>query len=400
MSKKSDRSRYYWIKLDYRRFEGDGDLNFLMNQKDGAQYVVLYMLLCLNLRNTDGEFISKMGEVSMPYDVERIVRECKFFTRKTVEKALDFYKKLGLVYTNENGNLQITDFKDVVGSENVSAKRVRAYREKRKEDSKSADSELSGEAKALHCNADCNAVCNALVTPDVTIEIRDKNKEECVSSLRSDNTEEERTSHRSSCSSSPEPSSHRTEPVDGCEQGGLFGFTTEKNDSEASGQSGATPTLEPEVMKKDSGRKRKVKTKDDVRTEFPVDFVTGEIVNVWNCSVPEAKELYPSIIAFLEMRESIKKPLIPSSFASWLRRGWKKADGDLTLFRDMVEESTANSWQGLFLPKDEEGRTDRRARWNRVATNDELDAAMERIRRNPHYKGGGDITNLVVEGLI
>ena len=46
--------RFYWVKLDYRRFETGGDLDFLMGQKGGAEYVVLYMMLCLNTRNTQG----------------------------------------------------------------------------------------------------------------------------------------------------------------------------------------------------------------------------------------------------------------------------------------------------------------------------------------------------------
>ena len=109
--------RFYWVKLDYRRFETGGDLDFLMGQKGGAEYVVLYMMLCLNTRNTQGEFVSRLGEVVIPYDVDRIVRDCKYFSRDTVMVALELYRQLGLVYVTDGGSMRIANFDDVVGSE-------------------------------------------------------------------------------------------------------------------------------------------------------------------------------------------------------------------------------------------------------------------------------------------
>ena len=154
--------RFYWVKLDYRRFENGGDLDFLMGQKNGAEYVVLYMMLCLNTRNTNGEFVAKLGEVVIPYDVDKIVRDCKYFSRDTVMVALELYKQLGLVYVNEGGVMQIANFDDVVGSEGASAKWVRDYRKRQKEITKNI-------TPALQSNAECNA--------DVMQEIRDKRQE-------------------------------------------------------------------------------------------------------------------------------------------------------------------------------------------------------------------------------
>lgn len=107
---------YYWIKLDHKRFESGGDMDLLMSQKDGADYVVLYMMLCLITRNTDGEMVSRLGELTVPYDVDRIVRDCRYFSRQTVEKALDLYRKLGLIYAEENGNLVVSNHSQMVGS--------------------------------------------------------------------------------------------------------------------------------------------------------------------------------------------------------------------------------------------------------------------------------------------
>lgn len=161
--------RFYWVKLDYRRFENGGDLDFLMGQKNGAEYVVLYMMLCLNTRNTNGEFVAKLGEVVIPYDVDKIVRDCKYFSRDTVMVALELYKQLGLVYVNEGGVMQIANFDDVVGSESQSAKKMRALRERKKEALRIESSVTQEVTSRSHCDSHCDE--------NVTQEIRDKRQE-------------------------------------------------------------------------------------------------------------------------------------------------------------------------------------------------------------------------------
>ena len=68
--------RYYWIKLK-ESFMTSDVVDFLMSQKDGANYVVLYQMLCLKTINTDGRLSRQIGEIIIPYDVEKIQRDCK-----------------------------------------------------------------------------------------------------------------------------------------------------------------------------------------------------------------------------------------------------------------------------------------------------------------------------------
>jgi len=128
--------RFYWIKLKTNFFSRE-DIDFLLSQKNGCQYVVLYQMLCLNTANTNGEMISVLNEVIVPYDVNKIVRDTKYFDFDTVTVALELFKKLGLIYQEENGNLRITDLINMVGSEsaNRDAIKKREYRlnKKRKE---------------------------------------------------------------------------------------------------------------------------------------------------------------------------------------------------------------------------------------------------------------------------
>lgn len=108
--------RYYWIKLR-DSFMNSDTVDFLMSQPDGANYVVLYEMLCLKAINTEGRLSSVIGEIVIPYDVEKIQRECKWFTVDTIRIALELYRHLGLIYEEQDGTLVISDHEAMIGSE-------------------------------------------------------------------------------------------------------------------------------------------------------------------------------------------------------------------------------------------------------------------------------------------
>ena len=108
--------RFYWLKL-YKEFMTGNEIDFLMNQKNGAKYVVLYQMLCLSTINTRGVCAYNIGEAIIPYDIDKIQRDTKYFDRDTVIVALELFKKLGWVYEQDNGVLQISNFDEIVGSE-------------------------------------------------------------------------------------------------------------------------------------------------------------------------------------------------------------------------------------------------------------------------------------------
>ena len=145
----ADIKRFYWIKLKTNFFSRE-DIDFLLSQKNGAEYVVLYQMLCLSTANNDGRLESKIGEMLVPYNAEKIVRDCKYFDIDTVNIAMALYRKLGLIYEEKDNVLVISNHEEMVGSETSSAQRVREWRKK----------------KLLQCNEK--------VTADVTQEYRDK----------------------------------------------------------------------------------------------------------------------------------------------------------------------------------------------------------------------------------
>lgn len=145
--------KYYWIKLKTNFFDLP-TIDWIMSQNNGCEYIVLYQMLCLKTANTDGKLVSQIGEMLIPYDIEKIVRDTKYFSTDTVRVALDLFKNLGLIYVSDDNTMTISNYYEMVGSETSSAKRVREWREKQ---------------KALQCNKN--------VTDNVTQEYRDKRLE-------------------------------------------------------------------------------------------------------------------------------------------------------------------------------------------------------------------------------
>lgn len=123
--------RYYWIKLK-TDFFSLAEIDFLLSQKNGCQYIVLYQMLCLQTANNNGELASRVGEMIIPYDPDKIARDTKYFSKDTVIVAMELFKKLNLLYTDDGVCLKIAGFENMVGSETTWAKEKREQRKKKK----------------------------------------------------------------------------------------------------------------------------------------------------------------------------------------------------------------------------------------------------------------------------
>lgn len=124
----TDSKKYYWIKIK-TNFLTSRKVDFLMRQKDGANYVILYQVLCLLAANTNGVLADKIGEFIIPFNIEKIHGETKgWFPVDTIRVGLDVFQKLGLVQAIENNILKINKFDEIVGSETGAAIRKRNQR--------------------------------------------------------------------------------------------------------------------------------------------------------------------------------------------------------------------------------------------------------------------------------
>lgn len=123
---------YYWMRLKTSFMDSD-TVDFFMSQPDGANYVVLYQMLCLKTINTEGRLSRQIGEVIIPYDIEKIRRDCKWFSADTIRVALEYYKRFGLIYEDVDGTLVMADHHNLVGKETDYAEQKRRQIAKKNE---------------------------------------------------------------------------------------------------------------------------------------------------------------------------------------------------------------------------------------------------------------------------
>lgn len=121
--------RFYWIKIR-EEFYGSDEVDYMMAQSGGSDYIVLYQMICLMSANTNGRLVRQLGEITVPFDADKIQRDAKWFTKKFVADALTLYKKLGLIFEDEDSVLAIKDHESFVGSETDWAKKKKKQRSK------------------------------------------------------------------------------------------------------------------------------------------------------------------------------------------------------------------------------------------------------------------------------
>lgn len=127
----AEQKRFYWIKLKENFFDLE-TIDWLISQKNGCEYIVLYQKLCLMSANKGGRLAMNIGEMIVPYDANKIARDTKFDI-DTVIVAMELFQKLGLVYEETDGVLKIPYVNEIVGSETPAAIKKRKQREKRKQ---------------------------------------------------------------------------------------------------------------------------------------------------------------------------------------------------------------------------------------------------------------------------
>ena len=124
--------KFYWIKLKTDFFNTPA-VDFLLSQENGSEYVVLYQMLCCMTANNKGSLSTQIGEIIVPFNADKIARDTKYFSKDTVMVALELFKKLGLIYSDEGDCLRLAGIEEMTGSESASKEAVkkREYRNKK-----------------------------------------------------------------------------------------------------------------------------------------------------------------------------------------------------------------------------------------------------------------------------
>jgi len=134
MNNANKKKRYHWFKLKLSFLTSDKvDIMMSQKSKNGANYIVIYQILCLMTLNTNGELATHVNGITMKWDDEKVQRECKWFDIDTIREAKRLFLELGLLVLNDNGNLEIKDHHELIGYETgsaIDAKRKRAEKAK------------------------------------------------------------------------------------------------------------------------------------------------------------------------------------------------------------------------------------------------------------------------------
>lgn len=184
----SEQKRYYWIRLKTDFFNQEA-IDLLLSQPNGCQYVVLYQMLCLNTANNNGEMTTRVGEMIVPYNIDKIVRDTKYFDHDTVTVALELFKRLGLIYQEENGILKITDCAKMVGHESASREAIkkREYRLRKK-----LEEDTSADKKGTNCPTEIEIRDKRLEYRDIDKEKKEKSKKKSATRFTPPTAEEVR----------------------------------------------------------------------------------------------------------------------------------------------------------------------------------------------------------------
>lgn len=153
--------RFYWMKLPSDYF-GQLIQKKMRKQPDGAEMQLIYLKMLLYCIDKDAEIIFQGVYDSVEDEIAEEIGE----DAEAVKKTLTFLEANKKLERTEHGFI-LPEALELVGSENVSAERVRRFRER----------------QALQCNADvteCNAdgaQCNVDIDKDIDIDQeKDKDK--------------------------------------------------------------------------------------------------------------------------------------------------------------------------------------------------------------------------------
>lgn len=121
----ADNKKYYYLKLKENFFDSE-EMIILQSMQDGYIYSDILMKLYLRSLKNEGKLMFKDVIPYTPDVLATVVRH----QVGTVEKALDLFRKLGLVEVLDNGAIYMMDIQNFIGESSTEADRKRQYRAK------------------------------------------------------------------------------------------------------------------------------------------------------------------------------------------------------------------------------------------------------------------------------
>lgn len=116
---KYDSTKFYWLILKEDFFDEDA-IQWLEEQKNGKEYSLFYLKLCLKALKTNGVLVRKVGDMIIPYSPESL-SELTRTAVDTVVIAMKLLQKIGLVKILKNGEIYLSQLETMIGSQSTGA---------------------------------------------------------------------------------------------------------------------------------------------------------------------------------------------------------------------------------------------------------------------------------------
>lgn len=116
-------NKYYWLKLKEDFFQQEA-MEWLEEQKNGKEYSLFYLKLCLKSLKDSGVLVRHVGTKTIPYTAKKLA-EITNTTPAVAGDALEAFKDIGLITEDANGVLFIPSLAEMVGSESSSREAVK-----------------------------------------------------------------------------------------------------------------------------------------------------------------------------------------------------------------------------------------------------------------------------------
>lgn len=118
-------NKYFWLKLK-EDFFNDPDIKLIKSQKDGKDYIILYLQLQLLSLRTEG--LLRHKDI-IPYTPD-MLSSLTDTPVGVVKQAIELFIALGMIEQWDDGTLYMSEMQKLIGKESESAERVRRHREK------------------------------------------------------------------------------------------------------------------------------------------------------------------------------------------------------------------------------------------------------------------------------
>ena len=147
-------NKYYWLKLKEDFFQQEA-IEWLEEQKNGKEYSLFYLKLCLKSLQNGGTLVRNIGTKTIPYTAKKLA-EVTNTTPAIAKEALEALKDIGLITEDAAGVLFIPGLTEMVGSESSNREAVKKRTQRLRK--KGQEGDTQGDNLSPQCPQDVHSV--------------------------------------------------------------------------------------------------------------------------------------------------------------------------------------------------------------------------------------------------